>query len=166
MDQQGRRDAREGRRRSRRRPRENRGRAPAPPSTPGPPGPAPVSLRPTSAEGPPPGWGAGKCAFRGLWSQAGCNEDALPGSPFCHAHRDQGPASDLQRKVFGWGCGGTIALVALVLVLSFFGLCGNGDGDCIDAHYDAFVDPYSDLDALQFFRENCGYDEYGFPEAR
>ena len=64
-----------------------------------------------------------KCQYRGRWSNVGCNEDAVSGTRFCHAHRNQGPANEFREKVSGcWGCI-FVVLVMLVAILSLIGTC-------------------------------------------
>ena len=58
-----------------------------------------------------------KCKYVGLYSYAGCNEDAIPGSSFCHAHRKQGPGNAVNRKIRGCGCALLIGLGLIFLII-------------------------------------------------
>ena len=109
-----------------------------------------------------------KCQYRGSWTLTGCNEDVVPGTDFCHAHRDQGPANRIQSKVMGWGCLVSIVLLALVITLALTGVCESADAKCADSYF-TIGDSYASMDerneARLHFRQNCHLDRYNYPVA-
>ena len=44
-----------------------------------------------------------KCQYVGWYSRRGCNEDAVEGTRFCHAHRVQGQNNETSGKIMT-GC--------------------------------------------------------------
>ena len=44
-----------------------------------------------------------KCQYVGWFTRQGCNEDAVQGTRFCHAHRSQGPSNETSGKIMT-GC--------------------------------------------------------------
>lgn len=56
-----------------------------------------------------------KCQYIGWYTRVGCNEDALEGGKFCHAHREQGASNEMFRKI---GCGCFAAALLLTLAIT------------------------------------------------
>ena len=56
-----------------------------------------------------------KCEYQGIWTRAGCNEDALTGSDFCHAHQQQGRTLRIRN---------VLAIIFVVIIGGSCGLCG------------------------------------------
>ena len=55
-----------------------------------------------------------KCQYEGIWTRAGCNEDALPDSDFCHAHQRQGQTAKVRN---------ILVVVFIVLIGGSCGMC-------------------------------------------
>ena len=58
-----------------------------------------------------------KCDFVGLYG-GGCDREAVPGTKYCHAHRQQGPAMDTTRVIYV-GC----SVVGLLIILAMSITC-------------------------------------------
>lgn len=101
-----------------------------------------------------------KCQYQGTWTRTGCNEDAVPGTDYCHAHRDQGPANKVQNNVMGWGCIVSVILVVLIVIFASTGLCESQESKCFDAEW-TIGDPNASgrerNDALRYYSQNCRY---------
>lgn len=52
-----------------------------------------------------------RCQYRGLWSQAGCNEEVEGVGEFCYVHRHQGPSNRFVRV----GC--SLMVVGFILIV-------------------------------------------------
>ncbi len=66
-----------------------------------------------------------KCQYLGTWSGEGCNEDAIPGTRYCHVHRSQGPSNEISDKVWGIGCPVYLAVVIVgAIILTAVSMCG------------------------------------------
>lgn len=59
-----------------------------------------------------------KCEYKGYWSGGGCNEDAVPGTRFCNAHRTQGRDNEIRRKLYVWMFLIFVGLLFLLIVCS------------------------------------------------
>ena len=63
-----------------------------------------------------------KCEYIGLWSQQGCDNDAILGDRFCHVHRIQGPGNEMSNR---WGSG-CLWVVAIIVVFTVCGVVVGG----------------------------------------
>ena len=53
-----------------------------------------------------------QCAYQGIWTRAGCNEWAIHGSDYCHAHQQQAKTTKLRNVLF------------VIFVAAIAGSCG------------------------------------------
>lgn len=99
-----------------------------------------------------------KCQYQGTWTRAGCNEDAIPGTNFCHAHREQGPVNQIRDRVTGWGCLVGLALFMVLVTLAPNGICESQESKCLDVAW-TLDDPTTPDDehrkAFRYWHENC-----------
>ena len=58
-----------------------------------------------------------KCQYEGIWTRAGCNEDALPNSDFCHAHQRQGQTTKIRN---------VLAVIFIIIIGGSCGTCAIG----------------------------------------